>query len=178
MWNPTKTQLLALTSAPLLLALSACGGGSSAGTNAGTEPAAKTSTQRTAASGLQVAGTKLGKVLVDAKGMTVYVFSADQAGRSTCDSSCLAYWPAVPSLGKGAAKPAGVTGSLGSTTTPTGQPIETVAGSPLYTFVQDHAPGDVSGQGMNIFGGVWYAVSPSGQPVTTGAGAAQGSGAY
>jgi predicted lipoprotein with Yx(FWY)xxD motif len=181
MWIPTKTQLLAMTGAPLLFALSACGGGSGAGThagsNAGTSPVAKTSTAKTAASGLQVASTSLGKVLVNAKGMTVYVFSADSPGKSTCDASCLVYWPAVPALAKGA-KPAGVTGGLGSTTTPSGQPIETVAGSPVYTFVQDKAPGDVTGQGMNIFGGIWYAVSPSGQPVTAGGSASQRSGAY
>lgn len=159
MWNPTKTQLVAITGAPLLLALSACAGGNSA---YGSAPAKTTAAS--AGSGLAVASTSLGKVLVDGAGKTVYVFSADHAGTSTCDASCLLYWPAVSALTKGA-HPAGVTGALGSTTTPSGQPIATVAGSPVYTFVQDKQPGDVTGEGMNIFGGTWYAVAPSGQPV-------------
>ncbi len=42
----------------------------------------------------------------------------------------------------------------------------TYNGHPLYTFTGDSNPGDTSGQGVNVFGGLWYAVSPSGQQVT------------
>jgi hypothetical protein len=41
----------------------------------------------------------------------------------------------------------------------------TAGGWPLYTFVKDKAPGDVTGQGVKNFGGTWYAVSPSGVAV-------------
>lgn len=171
MWSPTKRQLFALTSAPLLLALSACGG-SSGNSYSGTS--AKASSSTTTRPGLAVATTSLGKVLVDADGMTVYLLTADKPGKSTCDSSCLAYWPVVPPLGKGA-KPAGVMAPVASTTTPSGKPIETVGGWPLYTFVQDKAPGDVTGEGVKSFGGTWYAVSPSGQPVKMTAHSSSGS---
>jgi hypothetical protein len=53
------------------------------------------------------------------------------------------------------------------TTTPDGTAITTVAGHPVYTFSQDQNPGDVNGEGLNEFGGTWYAVSPSGQAVTS-----------
>jgi predicted lipoprotein with Yx(FWY)xxD motif len=128
-----------------------------------------------ASSGLGVARTSLGKVLVDGTGMTVYLLTADRPGKSTCDSTCLSLWPPVPALAKGM-KPAGVTGALGTATATSGQPMQTVGGWPLYTFVEDKAPGDITGQGMKNFGGTWYAVSPSGQPVKAAPSASGSSG--
>jgi len=61
---------------------------------------------------------------------------------------------------------AGVSAKVGSTATPGGPKTATVAGHPVYTFSGDQAPGDVNGEGLNDFGGVWYAVSPSGAAVT------------
>jgi predicted lipoprotein with Yx(FWY)xxD motif len=113
-----------------------------------------------------VATTSLGKVLADAGGNTVYMFSTDSSGKSTCNSTCLQYWPPV-APGKAASS---VTGKVASTTTTTGGKVATVAGRPVYTFSQDQKPGDVTGEGFSDFGGVWYAVSPSGQPVKSAAG--------
>jgi predicted lipoprotein with Yx(FWY)xxD motif len=171
MWAVTHKKMLALTSVPLLLALSACGG-----SYGYSNTAAKTSasTSHTGGPGLAVARTSLGKVLVDGKGMTVYVLSADQPGRSTCDSTCLAFWPPVAALAK-ASQPAGVTGALGTARTTSGGRMEAVGGAPLYTFVEDHAPGDVNGEGLQEFGGTWYAVSPSGHPVTASGSTSSGS---
>jgi predicted lipoprotein with Yx(FWY)xxD motif len=151
--------LMAIAAAPLFL-VSACG--SSSSTTA--SPAAGSSTTPSpagSASGLHVASTSLGKVLVDAKGMTVYMLTADSSGHSTCSAACLQYWPPVA---PGAAAST-VTAKVASTTTTGGSKIATAGGWPVYTFIQDQKPGDVTGEGISNFGGVWYAVSPSGQPV-------------
>jgi predicted lipoprotein with Yx(FWY)xxD motif len=111
-------------------------------------------------------------VLVDANGRTVYMLTADSSGTSTCSSACLTYWPPVAPSKADAA----VTGKVATTTTTSGSKIATVGGWPLYTFIQDQKPGDVTGEGISNFGGVWYAVSPSGQPVK-GAGASSTSSA-
>jgi predicted lipoprotein with Yx(FWY)xxD motif len=146
-----KIPALAGLLAASAVTLSACGGGASS-TTAGSPS--------TPSQGLHTASTSLGKVLVDGAGKTVYMLSADGANKSTCDATCLAVWPAVV---PGHAK-LGVT--TGSTKTPGGAMTATVGGQPVYTFVNDHGPGDVTGEGLNEFGGTWYAVSASGKPVT------------
>ncbi|MDX6358078.1 MAG: hypothetical protein QOH37_1132 [Nocardioidaceae bacterium] len=165
-----KIPALMAVAAASLLTLSACG--SSSSTTATPAGGGGASSAPATGSGLHVADTSLGKVLVDANGRTVYMFSPDSSGKSTCDSSCLQYWPPV-APGKAAST---VTGKVASTSTTAGGKIATVAGWPLYTFIQDQQPGDVAGEGFNDFGGVWYAVSPSGQPVK-GAGASSSSSA-
>jgi predicted lipoprotein with Yx(FWY)xxD motif len=162
---------LMAVAAASLLTLSACGSSSSTTATPAGGGGASSAAPATG-SGLHVADTSLGKVLVDANGRTVYMFSPDSSGKSTCDSSCLQYWPPV-APGKAAST---VTGKVASTTTTAGGKIATVAGWPLYTFISDQQPGDVAGEGFNDFGGVWYAVSPSGQPVK-GAGASSSSSA-
>src|SRR5690242_18200702 len=152
-----KIITLAAVGATALLTLSACGSGSPSSTaqQSGTGMGARTG------SGLHTAQTSLGKVLVDSQGMTVYTLSADGHDHSTCSAACLQFWSAVAP-----AKAGKLAVSSGSTTTPTGTAIDTVAGHPVYTFSQDQNPGDVNGEGVNEFGGTWYAVSPTGQAVT------------
>lgn len=152
-----KVPAILAVGAAAVLTLSACGGGNSTAS----DTAAKAST----AAGLHVASTSLGTVLVDASGHTVYTLSTDGRDHSTCDSSCLALWPAVASSGV-----TGVTAKVGSTATPSGPKTATVAGHPVYTFSGDQQPGDVNGEGLQDFGGVWYAVSPSGTAVTAASG--------
>jgi predicted lipoprotein with Yx(FWY)xxD motif len=41
----------------------------------------------------------------------------------------------------------------------------TYAGHPLYYYVGDRKAGDVRGQGLNQFGGKWYALRPSGRVI-------------
>ena len=170
--------LMAVTAASLLT-LSACGSHSSTASPPSSGTPANAAAQT--AVGLHVADTSLGKVLVDAGGRTVYMFSTDSSGTSTCNSTCLQYWPPVV---PGKAAPT-VTGKVASTATTTGGKVATVAGWPVYTFSQDQNPGDINGEGFSDFGGIWYAVSPSGQPVkaagsssssTTGSAPAYGGG--
>lgn len=145
----------------LALVTAACGSTSSAGGPGGTAAAGE------GGPGLAVADTSLGAVLVDAQGMTVYLLTADSTDKSSCSAQCLAYWPAVSGPATGGA---GVVAKIGHTSTTGGGQILTANGQPLYTFVQDQSPGDVTGEGVQSFGGTWYAVSPDGQPVTAAAG--------
>ena len=87
-----------------------------------------------------------------------------------CNASCQSYWPPVTS-GHGA----GLTAKVASTPLPGGGRTETVGGWPVSTYVGDHNPGDVSGEGVNTFGGIWWAVSPSGTPVKQAGGASPSS---
>jgi predicted lipoprotein with Yx(FWY)xxD motif len=118
-----------------------------------------------AASGAAIAvgSTRVGQVLVDSNGLTVYLFEADKGTTSACNSaSCVQYWP--PVLTKGAPQAgAGVNPSLLGTTTRADGTIQvTYAGHPLYLFISDKKAGDATGQGVNAFGAPWYVVSPSG----------------
>lgn len=113
-----------------------------------------------------VASTRLGTVLVDSHGRTLYLFLADSGTTSNCNSAaCVQYWP--PVLTKGA--PSAVSGLnatlLGTTTRRDGTTQVTYGGHPLYYFLADKKPGDVSGQGVNGFGAPWYVVSPSGMQI-------------
>jgi predicted lipoprotein with Yx(FWY)xxD motif len=153
-----KIPTLVAVAATALLTLSACGSGSSS--TAAQQPATS-SGGGTAGHGVSVASTSLGKVLVDSRGMTLYTLSADGQDKSTCTTECLQFWPAVSPGGAGK-----LSVTTGRTTTTAGSAIATVAGHPVYTFSQDQQPGDVNGEGLNEFGGTWYAVSATGQPVT------------
>ena len=112
---------------------------------------------------------KLGTVLVNAKGRTLYMFVPDKRKRVTCKGSCAAVWPPVK-LPKGArpvAKGKAKASLLGSDPNPSGGRVVTYAKWPLYTYVADSAPGKASGQGLNLNGGLWYVLSPSGKVIRT-----------
>jgi predicted lipoprotein with Yx(FWY)xxD motif len=98
----------------------------------------------------------LGQILVDAKGLTVYVFDSDTDGKSVCVNACATAWPPVV-LEAGASLP--TTGPLAAdlTTTARSDGAQQVAykGKPLYRFASDAKPGDAKGDGQ---GGVWHAV--------------------
>lgn len=121
-----------------------------------------------AASGtaIDVGSTRLGQVLVDSNGQTVYLFLADKGTASSCNSaSCVQYWPPVLTTGTPQAG-AGVSASLlGTTARADGTTQVTYAGHPLYRFISDKKAGDATGQGVNAFGAPWYVVSPLGAQI-------------
>ena len=113
---------------------------------------------------LAVADSPLGDHLVDGEGNTLYLFTDDSDGTSTCTDGCLEAWPALtvegdPDWGEG------VDGDLVDTIEreDDGSTQVTYDGMPLYTYASDEAPGDVNGQAS---GDVWYVVSPSGEAIT------------
>jgi predicted lipoprotein with Yx(FWY)xxD motif len=115
---------------------------------------------------IRVGSTRLGRIVVDGKGRTVYLFVADSGTKSTCNSSaCVQYWPPVLTTGAPQAG-TGVNASLlGTLKRQDGTTEVTYAGHPLYYFISDKKAGDVAGQGINGFGGPWYVVSPSGKQI-------------
>jgi predicted lipoprotein with Yx(FWY)xxD motif len=115
---------------------------------------------------LAVATTSLGPVLVDGTGLTVSMQMADPPGHSTCSAQCLQLWPLVPApAGFGVRMVSGISAALATTKATNGTSMVTAASWPLYAFVKDAAPGDVTGEGVKTFGGNWCAVSPSATPV-------------
>jgi len=99
----------------------------------------------------------LGSFLVDAKGMTLYLFTKDTPGVSNCSGQCLVNWPPfltekAPLAGNGvdAAK-------LGTITLADGTKQVTYDNLPLYYYIKDVNPGDTTGQNV---GEVWFVVAP------------------
>ncbi len=111
--------------------------------------------------------SRLGTILVDAKGLTLYLFRADTTTKPTCSGACAAAWP--PLLTSGKAKPgAGAKGSLlGTTKRSDGSREVTYDGHPLYRYAGDSKPGDTNGQGLDQFGALWFVLHPAGREVTT-----------
>jgi predicted lipoprotein with Yx(FWY)xxD motif len=134
--------------------------------------------QATAASSsgasVRVATSSLGRMLVDGRGRTLYLFEKDRGGRSACSGSCASFWP--PLLTKGQARAgAGVKASLLGTTRRAGGAVQvTYAGHPLYTFSLDRRRGQTSGEGLDDFGAHWYAVGTSGRKLTKGGSGSSG----
>ena len=122
--------------------------------------------------------TALGKILVDARGRTLYLFEKDQHGRSACYGACATYWP--PLLSPAKARPArGVRASLlGLTKRTDGKRQVTYAGHPLYTFIADKKAGQTTGEGLTNFGAAWDAIAASGRAVEPTASDSGGSGGY
>ena len=111
---------------------------------------------------LKAASSPLGSILVDQDGKTLYLFEADSPNKSNCSGGCLNLWPPVMASGKAAAGSGVTAGMIG---TATGSSQVTYAGHPVYWFSGDTKAGDTNGQGLDDFGGEWYAISPAGKAV-------------
>jgi len=113
----------------------------------------------------------LGTVLVDGKGITVYMYATDVRGKpSRCYDICAIQWPPLV-LPPGVAGPVagpGITPSLLGTSPRTdGTTQITYNGWPLYLWTPDRAPGMATGQALTNAGGLWYVLSPAGKPIVT-----------
>jgi predicted lipoprotein with Yx(FWY)xxD motif len=158
---------------PLLLAgsmaaLVACGSSSPSTSTGASSPAATSpgspASGSNAASGTVVIderSTGIGTVLTNAQGKTLYWFAIDTPSASNCTGSCSTYWPPVigkPVAGSGATLPK----AFGTIKRSDGTTQATYDGHPLYTYVADSSPGMTSGNGKNLSGGLWWAMTPSG----------------
>jgi predicted lipoprotein with Yx(FWY)xxD motif len=164
--NNTLSLLMALAAIALVgLAVAGCGGGADQAT------AASSGSSSTGASSGTISVSDngdLGKILVDAKGRTVYLFEKDTGPMSTCFGACAADWPPVTTTGKPTAG-SGVTGSMLSTTKRSDGTTQVVYnGHPLYQYIGDQKAGDTNGQNVNAFGAEWYALSTAGDKVSGG----------
>ena len=156
------TRFLARAALVPLAALAGAGYGGVSYANGSTAPQEATKGK---AATVRVAKTNLGKVLVNSKGRTLYMFQADQGTTSACNDACAVNWPplenAAPKAGKGAKS-----SLLATSTRADGKAQVVYNGHPLYTFQADTKAGNTKGQGVNAFGGLWYAVSSAGNAVT------------
>jgi predicted lipoprotein with Yx(FWY)xxD motif len=156
-----KTTLISLVAIALVAAVVAgCGGGNNTATASSSQSGSGSHTIAVSDN------SSLGKVLVDSKGRTVYLFQKDTGSMSTCSGACATDWPPVTTTGKPTAG-SGLTASMvGTTTRSDGTKQVTYNGHPLYNYVGDQKAGDTNGQGISAFGAKWYAVSPAGSTVT------------
>ncbi|MER6910272.1 SCO0930 family lipoprotein [Streptomyces sp. NPDC000594] len=181
--NTWRNASLALTAAAVLVLTTACGQdkgdgdtksesvgaagqaqpgsgayGSSDGGSSAARPAGQLAARDT---------PKLGRVVTDSAGFTLYRFDKDTASppKATCEGECAKAWPVVTA--EGAAPAPGVDRSLlGTVTRSDGTKQLTIAGWPMYRFAQDTKPGDIKGQGV---GGTWFASAPDGKKAAPGA---------
>lgn len=158
------------------LALAACGGPSG---QAGTTPSgpgyatpssAATPSPTPAVVGASVGArmTTLGQILVDSRGISLYLFEADRGTSSACYRACAQNWPPLLTHGAPVASGSAARSLLSTTTRTDGTTQVTYNGHPLYFFVGDHQPGDATGEGINAFGGGWDVLSPSGNKIEGG----------
>ena len=140
--------------------IAACASSSSPATSGGAASSAAPASSAPAAGSSALKTAKIGgaSVVTNAKGLTLYWFVPDTATTSKCNGSCATFWPPV----KGPATAgAGVTGKLATIKRADGSVQATYNGHPLYTYVGDHAPGQATGNGLNVNGGVWHEVTVS-----------------
>ena len=84
---------------------------------------------------VKAASSSLGRILVDAKGRTLYLFEKDARGRSSCSGACALAWPPLVTSGK----PSGGKGARAS-----------------LLGVTRHA---------DLYGAGWYALTPAGTKI-------------
>ena len=114
---------------------------------------------------VSTAKTHLGKVIVNGRGLTLYLFEKDRRGKSMCSGACATYWPPLITHGKPMAAGGARQSLLGTIKRSNGARQVTYAGHPLYYYAPDRARGQITGQALNQFGAPWYALAPSGTEI-------------
>jgi predicted lipoprotein with Yx(FWY)xxD motif len=164
----STTVKIAIAGALAALALAACSSSDKSGSSAATTPATEATTT-TAASGstgsggaaavVKLADSKFGKILVDSSGMTLYVDENDKPGAPACTGACLQAWPPLEAAGAITVGPGLSVAKYSVVDAADGTKQIAVNGSPLYTWMGDKKPGDVTGQDVNGF----YVVQANGE---------------
>jgi predicted lipoprotein with Yx(FWY)xxD motif len=115
---------------------------------------------------IKLRSTSLGKIVVDSKGRTLYLFEKDKNGKSACSGQCAANWPPLLTNGKPTVGSGLSSSKVGTTTRSGGKHQVTYGGHPLYRFIVDKGkPGSVKGEGLKAFGAEWYVVGANGKKV-------------
>jgi predicted lipoprotein with Yx(FWY)xxD motif len=108
---------------------------------------------------------RLGTILANLQGRTLYYFLPERGGKIVCSSSaCTTYWPPSITAGGNPTGGAGVTGQLGLIARAGGAQQITYNTWPLYTFAGDSTADQTNGQGVVGFGGKWLVATPGLQP--------------
>jgi predicted lipoprotein with Yx(FWY)xxD motif len=171
----TTSRLLLALALPATLALAAC---SSSGATtapsvaapsvaapsvaAPSEAPSAAPSEAAGAATIALADNALGPIIVDAEGKTLYLFTKDTEGVSTCYDDCATNWP--PLLATDAVSAgAGLDAAMLTTVDRTDGTKQVKYGDwPLYYFAADAAAGDTTGQGV---GGIWFVVGADGAAI-------------
>ena len=156
-----KRSLFALAIPVAALAVAALGSSSTAATYSPVASASSTAK-------VELTKTKLGKVLADGSGRTLYLFEKDKGPKSTCFGACATAWPPLTTTGKPKASHGVSASKLGTTSRGGGVKQVTYHGHPLYRFVKDTGPRQTKGQDVNAFGAGWYVLSAAGNKIDKG----------
>jgi predicted lipoprotein with Yx(FWY)xxD motif len=160
---------IAIAPAALALIAAGCGGASQSGpASAGPAYGAAAPASKSQAATVATARTRVGTVLVDAQGRTLYLFEKDKGSTSSCYAACASVWPPLTTGAKAVAGSGITAAKLGSSKRTDGKTAVTYGGHPLYTYAGDAKPGDVQGQGLDQFGAEWYVLAPSGHKIDNG----------
>jgi predicted lipoprotein with Yx(FWY)xxD motif len=154
--------------------IAGCGGGGSSSSSPESSEESGATTASNSGGGGTISAAEisgLGKVLVDAEGMTVYLFTPDKGSTSVCYGGCESAWPPVTAEGKPTAGEGAMSSALGTTKRKDGSLQVTYEGHPLYTFVGDKGSGEANGQESE---GTWFVMDEAGSEVKGRATAAGG----
>ncbi len=155
-----------LAAVAVMAVVLAAGGGSKSGTDTnGSAYGATPAAPKAATATVGIRHTKLGRILVDARGRTLYLFEKDTGAMSSCYGACASVWPPLTTGGNAKAATGVTAAKLETTKRSDGKSAITYDGHPLYTYAGDQKPGDVQGQGLDQFGAEWYALTPNGHKI-------------
>jgi predicted lipoprotein with Yx(FWY)xxD motif len=115
---------------------------------------------------IKVMNTRFGRILVDGRGRALYLFTREPSSRSRCYGACAVAWPPFYARGKLRAAGGADAAKLGSSRRRDGRRIVTYNGHPLYYYVTDRRPGQVTCHDVVEFGGTWLVVNPAGKAVS------------
>jgi predicted lipoprotein with Yx(FWY)xxD motif len=166
--NGLRRSLMTLVVLAAAGALAAgCGsGGSGSGSGGSGGAASPVGTTPPGVAMVTAASSKLGMVLVDGSGRTLYLFEKDQPNQSACAGACVAAWPVDQSSGTPKAGSGVKASLLGTIKRGDGSTQVTYNKHPLYYFTRDSGAGQQNGQGVDAFGAKWFVVTPAGGAVT------------
>jgi predicted lipoprotein with Yx(FWY)xxD motif len=125
----------------------------------------KTQAAAVAGTVVSTAKTQLGRILVDSRGRTLYLFGKDRNATSACSGQSATFWPPLIASGRSRVAGGAKASLIGTTNRADGRTQVTYDHHPLYTFVKDTNKGQTNGEGLSAFGGQWNVVSPAGTKV-------------
>ena len=127
-------------------------------------PASSAPAAAAASTTLTLIDSSHGKILADAQGHTLYIFTKDSPGTSACADQCAKAWPPAMVTGTPTAATGITASALTAITRADGTTQVAINGQPLYTYAGDAAPGDTQGQGSNQ---IWWVVGADGTAIKT-----------